>query len=128
MICSSRRHFLRPYVSRSSSFEIGSTRDVSHLTREAVLAGQGGECIGVNQEVGQCSASKPDIRSGIVGLYFSGCDAGGRGVGIQQAMASGTAVRFRLDGAGDTGSFPDFRRHPSHFRKLTSVDVLREHL
>lgn len=72
--------------------ELYTTRDVSRLTREAVLPGQGGECIGLGQQVGQCGASKPDIRSGIAGLYFSGCDAGGRGVGTQQAVASGMAV------------------------------------
>ena len=55
-------------------------RQVSSLSRDAVVAGQGGECIGLGQLLGQCGRSKPDPRSPIPGLYYVGCDAGGRGM------------------------------------------------
>lgn len=62
---------------------------VSRLTRDAVLPGQGGECIGLGQYVTQCERYKPDTKAPIRGLFYVGCDAGGSGVGIQQAAASG---------------------------------------
>ncbi|CAB1368603.1 phytoene desaturase family protein [Denitratisoma oestradiolicum] len=76
--------------------EFYTARDVSRLTRDTVMTGQGGECIGLGQTVGQCGSGKPSIDSGIPGLYFVGCDAGGRGVGTQQAVASGMAVAEHL--------------------------------
>lgn len=69
-----------------------STRDVSSLTRDQVLPGQGGECIGLGQIVGQAAASKPSAKAPIQGLFFVGCDAGGYGVGIHQAVDSGINV------------------------------------
>lgn len=65
---------------------------VSALTRDAVLPGQGGECIGLAQIVGQCGRHKPDARSPIGGLYYVGCDAGGYGCGTHQAVDSGANV------------------------------------
>ncbi len=67
-------------------------RHVSNLTRDSVLPGQGGETIGLCQSVGQCGPSKPSIKAPIRGLYFVGCDAGGTGVGTQQAIESGINV------------------------------------
>jgi prolycopene isomerase len=69
-----------------------SVRDVSRLTRDRVLPGQGGECIGLGQLVGQGGRKKPAIRAPLQGLFFVGCDAGGYGVGTQQATESGLRV------------------------------------
>ena len=69
-----------------------SVRDVSVLTRDRVLAGQGGECIGLAQSVGQGGGRKPSVQSPIEGLFYVGCDAGGYGVGTQQATDSGINV------------------------------------
>lgn len=65
---------------------------VSDLTRDSVVPGQGGECIGLAQIVGQCGAQKPAARSPLPGLYFVGCDAGGYGCGTHQAADSGVNV------------------------------------
>lgn len=65
---------------------------VSDLTRDSVVRGQGGECIGLAQIVGQCGAQKPAARSPLPGLYFVGCDAGGYGCGTHQAADSGVKV------------------------------------
>ncbi len=72
--------------------ELYTARDVSNLTRDAVLAGHGGETIGLGQIVGQCGPNKPSIKAPIRGLYYVGCDAGGKGVGTQQAIESGMKV------------------------------------
>jgi phytoene dehydrogenase-like protein len=72
--------------------ELYTPRDVSNLTRESVLPGHGGETIGLGQVVGQCGPTKPSIQSPIRGLFFVGCDAGGTGVGTQQAIESGMKV------------------------------------
>ena len=69
---------------------------VSALSRDAVLPGMGGECIGLGQVMGQCGRSKPDSRAPVKGLYYVGCDAGGRGVGTSQAVASGYHVANRV--------------------------------
>jgi phytoene dehydrogenase-like protein len=67
-------------------------RDVSVLTRDSVLPGSGGECIGLGQVVGQAGAHKPAVKAPIQGLFYVGCDAGGVGVGTQQATDSGMKV------------------------------------
>jgi phytoene dehydrogenase-like protein len=72
--------------------EYYSVRDVSRLTRDRVLPNQGGECIGLGQVVGQGGRKKPSVRAPIRGLFFVGCDAGGYGVGTQQATDSGLTV------------------------------------
>ena len=69
-----------------------TTRNVSAATRDSVVAGAGGETIGLAQIVGQCGASKPSIQAPVEGLFFVGCDAGGVGVGTQQAIDSGIKV------------------------------------
>lgn len=65
---------------------------VSKLTRDQVLPGQGGECIGLGQYVSQCARYKPSVKAPVRGLFYVGCDAGGSGVGIQQATDSGMKV------------------------------------
>jgi phytoene dehydrogenase-like protein len=68
------------------------TSHVSALTRDQVLPGQGGECIGLGQIVGQCGRHKPPARAALRGLFFVGCDAGGYGCGTHQAADSGVNV------------------------------------
>ena len=72
--------------------ELYTPADVSNLTRDSALPGHGGETIGLGQIVGQCGPSKPSIEAPIKGLYYVGCDAGGTGVGTQQAIESGMTV------------------------------------
>ena len=66
--------------------------DVSSLTRDRAVPGQGGECVGLAQIVGQCGRHKPDARTPVRGLYLVGCDAGGYGCGTHQAADSGVRV------------------------------------
>jgi phytoene dehydrogenase-like protein len=68
------------------------TAQVSKVSRDAVVPGQGGECVGLAQIVGQCGTHKPSPRSPLAGLYLVGCDAGGRGCGTHQAVDSGLNV------------------------------------
>jgi phytoene dehydrogenase-like protein len=72
--------------------DLYTPKDVSNLTRESALTGHGGETIGLGQIVGQCGPNKPSIEAPIRGLFFVGCDAGGSGVGTQQAIESGMHV------------------------------------
>jgi len=74
------------------SKEYYSAREVSALSRDQVLPGQGGECIGLGQVVGQGGHKKPSVKAPIRGLFYVGCDAGGYGVGTQQAVDSGINV------------------------------------
>ena len=69
-----------------------TTASVSRLTRDSVVPGQGGECIGLGQIVGQCGRHKPSIKAPIQGLFYVGVDAGGYGVGIHHAVDSATKV------------------------------------
>jgi len=70
--------------------------DIAAATRDQVLPGQGGECIGLGQLVGQCGRLKPDPSLPIQGLYVAGCDAGSSGRGINQACSSGMNVARRI--------------------------------
>lgn len=72
--------------------EYAGPRDVSNMTRDSVLPGQGGECVGLGQIVGQCGRMKPNPSAPIRGLYFAGADAGGAGMGTHQAASSGMEV------------------------------------
>jgi prolycopene isomerase len=74
-----------------------STHHVSALTRDSVLPGVGGECIGLGQIVGQCGRHKPSARAPIRGLYYVGCDAGGYGCGTHQAVDSGVNVAAMVE-------------------------------
>jgi len=69
-----------------------SAKHVSALTREQVLPGLGGECIGLGQVVGQTGRNKPSPQSPIDGLFYVGCDAGGQGCGTHQAATSALNV------------------------------------
>jgi prolycopene isomerase len=72
-------------------------RQISALSRDSVLPGQGGEAVGLAQVVGQVGGSKPDARTPLPGLYLVGCDAGGRGAGTHQAVDSGFNVAAMVD-------------------------------
>jgi len=74
------------------SKDLYTTKSVSNATRDATVPGAGCETIGLGQIVGQCGASKPSIQAPIGGLFYVGCDAGGTGVGTQQAIESGINV------------------------------------
>ncbi len=69
-----------------------TAKSVSNATRDATVPGAGGETIGLAQIVGQCGDSKPSIQTSVNGLYIVGTDAGGSGVGTQQAIESGYVV------------------------------------
>jgi len=69
-----------------------TTRSVSNATRDSVVPGAGGETIGLGQIAGQCGDRKPSIQAPIRGLFYVGCDAGGTGIGTQQALESGMNV------------------------------------
>lgn len=72
--------------------ECDGPAEISAHTRDSVLAGQGGECVGVGQIIGQCGKHKPSPVSPISGLYYAGCDAGSGGMGTHQATDSGMKV------------------------------------
>ncbi len=72
--------------------EYNGPREISNLTRDSVLPGQGGECVGLAQIVGQCGSMKPSSETSIRGLFLSGADAGSAGMGTHQAAGSAIAV------------------------------------
>jgi phytoene dehydrogenase-like protein len=72
--------------------EYAGPAEVSALTRDHVLPGQGGEAVGMGQIVGQCGRYKPSPKSPIRGLFYVGCDAGGVFMGTHQATNSGINV------------------------------------
>ncbi|MCL4293204.1 MAG: NAD(P)/FAD-dependent oxidoreductase [Acidimicrobiia bacterium] len=78
--------------------------DVAAHSRDSVLPGQGGECVGVGQIVGQCGTRKPKPATPLPGLFLTGCDAGAPGMGTHQATMSGMTVAGlvldELEGAG----------------------------
>lgn len=71
---------------------VADAKLVSAMSRDSVVSGQGGECIGLGQMIGQCGSSKPNPRTPLEGLYIVGCDAGGHGIGTTQAVDSGFNV------------------------------------
>lgn len=72
--------------------EYNGPREISNLTRDSVLPGQGGECVGLAQIVGQCGSMKPKSDTPIRGLFLAGADAGAAGMGTHQAALSGIGV------------------------------------
>jgi phytoene dehydrogenase-like protein len=72
--------------------EYAGPRDISHMTRDSVLPGQGGECVGLGQIVGQCGKMKPSSTAPIRGLFYAGADAGSACMGTHQAASSGMEV------------------------------------
>jgi prolycopene isomerase len=73
--------------------EVEGPAEVSASTRDHVLPGQGGECVGLGQIVGQCGKHKPSPKAPIQGLFYVGADAGSSGgMGTHQAADSGVKV------------------------------------
>ena len=72
--------------------EYNGPKDIADLTRDSVIEGQGGECVGLAQIVGQCGSMKPNSKAPVNGLYLAGADAGAKGMGTHQSALSGTAV------------------------------------
>jgi phytoene dehydrogenase-like protein len=67
--------------------------EVTDLSRDRVIAGQGGECMGLGQTVGQCGPRKPTAETSIPGLILVGIDAGGgEGMGVHQSVHSAIKV------------------------------------
>jgi prolycopene isomerase len=67
-----------------------------HRTNLSYIDGMGGrgagEVIGLAQSYDQVGENKPDPRTPVEGLYLVGCDAGGRGIGTEQAADSALKV------------------------------------
>ena len=67
-----------------------------HRTNLSYIDGMGGrgagEVIGLAQSYDQMGENKPDPRTPVGGLYLVGCDAGGRGIGTEQAADSALKV------------------------------------
>lgn len=72
--------------------ETDGPAEISAHTRDSVLPGQGGECVGLGQIVGQCGRHKPSIETPVAGLFLAGTDAGAAGMGTHQAATSGMTV------------------------------------
>jgi prolycopene isomerase len=65
----------------------------TNLDYVAAMGGRGGgEAIGLAQRFDQVGRSKPAARMPLDGLYLVGCDAGGRGIGTEQAADSALKV------------------------------------
>ncbi|MBW2713183.1 MAG: hypothetical protein JRC77_05470, partial [Deltaproteobacteria bacterium] len=67
-------------------------KEISNLTRDSVIKGHGGECVGLAQIIGQCGRHKPSSDAPVNGLYIAGADAGSKGMGTHQSALSGTGV------------------------------------
>lgn len=78
--------------------ETDGPAEISAHTRDSVVPGQGGECVGLGQIVGQCGRHKPNPRTPLPGLYLAGCDAGAATMGTHQACSSGMAVVRMIQG------------------------------
>ncbi len=65
----------------------------TNLSYIDMMGGRGsGEVIGIAQSYDQVGRNKPDVRMPVSGLYLVGCDAGGRGIGTEQASDSALKV------------------------------------
>jgi prolycopene isomerase len=74
--------------------------EVTRLTRDRVIHGQGGECMGLGQTVGQCGSHKPSAETSIEGLLLVGIDAGGgEGMGVHQSVHSAIKVAHSVSDA-----------------------------
>jgi prolycopene isomerase len=73
--------------------------EVTRLTRDRVIHGQGGECMGLGQTVGQSGSHKPRAETTIGGLLLVGIDAGGgEGMGVHQSLHSAIVVADLVSG------------------------------
>jgi prolycopene isomerase len=70
---------------------------ISALSRDPVVPGTGGECIGLGQIVGQCGKYKPSAKAPLSGLFYVGADAGSTGFFANNlAVASGINVARKV--------------------------------
>jgi hypothetical protein len=68
-----------------------------HIATTASITGKPtGECIGLAQIVGQTGRHKPSPRTPVKDLWMVGADAGGRGVGTENAAMSAMYVAALL--------------------------------
>jgi phytoene dehydrogenase-like protein len=77
------------YVERKEYY---GPAEVSALSRDSVVPGAGGECVGLGQIVGQCGRYQPAANAPIRGLFYVGFDAGSWGFGNHKAVESGLNV------------------------------------
>lgn len=80
--------------------EVYTAASVSNLTRDAVVPGQGGECIGLSQVIGQCGRSKPDARTPAGPLHRRHRR---RRLGLRYPPGRRVGHERREDGAGRAG-------------------------
>jgi phytoene dehydrogenase-like protein len=66
--------------------------EISALSRDRVLSGQGGEWGGLALIVGQSGRKRPSPEAPIRGLYYVGLDAGGSNMGLHMSTASALRV------------------------------------
>jgi prolycopene isomerase len=69
--------------------EIMSPAIVPSVGTDAIFSGQGGESYGSANSIGQVGPDRPRGDTPIGGLYITGNDAGGSGLGTHQAVDSG---------------------------------------
>ncbi|MDR1459141.1 MAG: NAD(P)-binding protein [Bacteroidales bacterium] len=72
--------------------EIVTPKDVPFFGNDAILPGQGGECFGIGNIMGQAGPDRPNGTTPIKNLYIVGNDAAGFGLGTHQAVDSGFKV------------------------------------
>ncbi|MBT4521072.1 MAG: FAD-dependent oxidoreductase [Halieaceae bacterium] len=75
--------------------------NVPGLGNDAIFPGQGGESYGLALSVGQAGNVLLGGDSPIDGLYYVGCDAGGSGLGTNQAVDSALNVTKMVLGEGE---------------------------
>jgi phytoene dehydrogenase-like protein len=74
-------------------------KEVTDMTRDRVIPGQGGECMGLGYRIGQCGPRRPGFQTPVQGLYLVGIDAGGEyGMGTHQSLNSSIVVAHHLCG------------------------------
>jgi phytoene dehydrogenase-like protein len=69
--------------------EVEGPAEVSKSTRDHVMKGQGGECVGLAQVAGQCGKFQPSAKSPVGGLFYTGADVGIPGMGTHKASGGG---------------------------------------
>jgi phytoene dehydrogenase-like protein len=77
------------YIEKTETF---GPSQVPSVGTDSILPGQGGESYGLSLTVGQTGDKQPKGDSPIKGLFHVGCDAGGSGLGTNQALDSALNV------------------------------------
>jgi phytoene dehydrogenase-like protein len=71
---------------------VTSTEVVSNEMIRAASGHAGADAISLSQSPGQVGKKKPSQETPVQGLYLVGVDAGARGIGTEQAVASAELV------------------------------------